>query len=87
MKVSVLYFAKIKEIVGLDEEDILIEGNLKDLLVKVSELHPMLLDIIESIINKSSDISVALNACMVSELGSVLSDNDEVAFIPPISGG
>jgi molybdopterin converting factor subunit 1 len=81
MKVKVLYFASIREAAEVSEEIIELQASaqlstLKDLL---TDLHPSLREYWESIIlsvNKkyiNSDIE--------------LKDGDEVAILPPISGG
>ncbi|MCK5559959.1 MAG: molybdopterin converting factor subunit 1 [Thermoplasmata archaeon] len=81
MKVKVLYFASIRETAGISEETIELQtrAQLSTLKEHLTYLHPSLKDHWESTIlsvnkkYKNSDIE--------------LKDGDEVAILPPISGG
>mmetsp|Transcript_4109 Transcript_4109/g.4703 ORF Transcript_4109/g.4703 Transcript_4109/m.4703 type:complete len:83 (+) Transcript_4109:374-622(+) len=82
MKVKVLFFAKARELVetsGIDLE--LDEGadttKLTDLL---KEKFPKLIEILPR-------IALSLNQEYLDESGAALKEGDEVALIPPISGG
>ncbi len=81
MKVTVLYFGIVRERLGLSQESIDIDAGMTvaALLSRLSSLHPGLADGVES-------VRVAVNRDYVDST-AVLSDNDEVAVIPPVSGG
>ncbi|RTX71253.1 molybdopterin converting factor subunit 1 [Mammaliicoccus sciuri] len=76
---KVLYFAHLKEIININEEQITLNQdysvlNFKQYLV---EKHPGL---------KDETFQVAVNEEFVQE-SSVITDQDVVALIPPVSGG
>lgn len=76
---KVLYFAHLKEIININEEQITLNQdysvlNFKQYLV---EKHPEL---------KVETFQVAVNEEFVQE-SSVITDQDVVALIPPVSGG
>ena len=87
MKINVLYFARIREIVRIDEEVVEGDGTVKDFLLVIIGLHPELAEIVSSILSNTSDIALAVNTNIVADLTLALNENDELAFIPPISGG
>lgn len=76
---KVLYFAHLKEIININEEQITLNQdysvlNFKQYLVVK---HPEL---------KDETFQVAVNEEFVQE-SSVITDQDVVALIPPVSGG
>ncbi|MEE8311173.1 MAG: molybdopterin converting factor subunit 1 [Candidatus Binatia bacterium] len=81
MRLTVLYFGIVRERLGLGEETVEVEGGatVARLMSRLTELHPDLADGVES-------VRVAVNRDYVDS-SRVLSDNDEVAVIPPVSGG
>jgi molybdopterin converting factor subunit 1 len=87
MKVTVLYFAQVQETVGISEEKWEIEGTLEDLLKQILAKHNNLSDIIPKMINHTSEVALAVNAQLISNYSCSIQENDEIAFIPPISGG
>ncbi len=81
MKVSVRFFAAYREIVGKSQMEVDVAegttaGNLLDLFVG---RHPRLGDL-------ASSSLLAVNREYVPA-ETVLRDNDEVVFVPPVSGG
>ena len=81
MKVSVLYFASIREKTGkreerFDQED---QSSISDLRTSICALYPDLEAQLESAV-------FAVNRVIVNS-NQGLSDDDEVAIFPPISGG
>ena len=89
MKVTVLYFANIKEQTQSSEDLFVLPeaSSLSELLQEVKLKHAKLESLVLSIKQGTSDTAVALNQELVSDLNASLKENDEVAFIPPISGG
>ncbi len=81
MRVTVLYFGIVRERLGLAEETVeCAEGTtVEGLTATLADLHPGLADGVES-------VRIAVNRDYVDS-SRVLSDNDEVAVIPPVSGG
>ncbi len=81
MRVKVLFFGILKDIVGASEETLEIapDSTLGSLFEAYSERFETLRD-------KRPSILFARNR-EFSTAGAVLADNDEVAFLPPVSGG
>lgn len=81
MKVKVLFFASAKEITGLSTTTVELDAgaNTTDLETKLSEMFPSL-DI------GRDQISLAVNQVYCRQPID-LKDGDEVALLPPISGG
>lgn len=80
MKIKVLYFSQIKDLVGKSEEVIEFSGEtLKDLIDALSDRYPNVKDVLSR-----SMFAVNEN---YEKLDFILKDNDTVAIIPPVSGG
>jgi molybdopterin synthase sulfur carrier subunit len=83
MKVTVKYFASIRERIGTGSEQLdtaaTTLGALRDELIARSGAHA------ESLA-RGRAVRMALNQVM-SEEGAALSENCEVAFFPPVTGG
>jgi len=86
MQVKVLYFANLREHLGVSSETVQVEGTLRDLLTKLHSSHSQFGEF-QSILENSSDVTISVNQEYVRDLNHLLSDQDEVAFLPPISGG
>lgn len=80
MKVKVLYFSILRDIMGSPEEALdLPEGSTpKDLHMRIKERQPAFLPL--------SDLRVAQNEKFISN-ESPLKDGDTVCFISPVAGG
>jgi len=81
MKIKVKFFASYKEAVGTDEIDLdLGKGSdVSQLLAAVKKMHPAIGELIEPLI-------VSVNK-EYAEFDKVLKEGDEVALLPPVSGG
>ena len=81
MKVQVLYFAGLQDLVGKREETYLVEENasLKDLREKIFGQFPKMAAM-------GSAIRIAVNE-EYAALDRPLCEGDTVALIPPVSGG
>ena len=81
MRVRLLYFASVRERAGtrLDELDLADDASLSDALAAAQTLRPRLLEV-------AAALRFARNGsfCGVDE---PLSEGDELAIIPPVSGG
>ena len=85
MKVKLFYFAKVREAVGVDREELDLANNIKT----VSDLIEALKGRgghWQDIFSMSSSFRMAVNQEMV-EASHTITANDEVAFFPPITGG
>ena len=81
MEIRVLYFATLRDMVGEQEERVEVpEGaTVADLVAEIVGAYPRFREMEPSLM-----ISVNQE---YSERGTALKEGDEVAFIPPISGG
>ncbi len=85
MKVKLFYFAKVREAIGIDREELDLGSNIKT----VSDLIEMLKgrgSHWQDLFSMSTTFRMAVNQEMV-EATHKISANDEVAFFPPITGG
>lgn len=81
-KVSVRFFARYAELAGCESADVLLTGNsatVEDVLERVRETIPGARDLPPRPL-------AALNLRQV-KLDARVSDGDEVALLPPLSGG
>ncbi len=81
MKVKVRCFAWAREATGKDEVELVLEGNasVASLLEKLAQDYPRLAE-------RLSTMAVSVNQ-EFARPGDPLSEGDEIALIPPISGG
>ena len=83
MKITIKYFASIREAIGhaseVRETPVATLSALRDELLAASPLHA-------SSLARGKLIRMALNQVMCDE-SAVLSDGCEVAFFPPVTGG
>lgn len=81
MRVRVLFFGRLREIVGRAEEQIeLAEGmRVEDLFARYSAAHPELAEFRPSVVASVNQDFAAWDAALRA--------GDEVAFLPPVSGG
>ncbi|MDE2997809.1 MAG: molybdopterin converting factor subunit 1 [Gemmatimonadota bacterium] len=81
MEVKVLFFASCRDLVGTPEASISLpdRARVTDLLARLAEEHPRLREM-------EASLMVSVNQAYVDR-SRRLGDGDEVAFIPPVSGG
>ena len=83
MKITVKYFASIRETIGVGSESVTTSATtlaaLRDELVARGEPHAHALA-------RGKTLRMALNQTMADE-ATVLVDGAEVAFFPPVTGG
>ena len=85
MKVKLFYFAKVREAIGIDREELDLGSNIKT----VSDLIEVLKgrgSHWQDMFSMSTTFRMAVNQEVV-EATHKISANDEVAFFPPITGG
>jgi sulfur-carrier protein len=85
MKIKLLYFAKVRESLGIDQEEIDLLNNTKTVADLIDVLKNRGIQW-RSIFEMSSSLRVAVNQELV-ENNHAINANDEVAFFPPITGG
>jgi molybdopterin converting factor subunit 1 len=81
IKVSVIYFAQVRELTGIREEKIILknESTLANLISKIEENHPSFLKVKEN-------IQFAVN-CNLAGKNLSLKEGDQIAVFPPVAGG
>ena len=85
MKIKLFYFAKVREELGIDREEIDVETDIKTLAELIAFLK-LRGSQWQSIFDMSSSYRMAVNQELVEE-NYTINANDEVAFFPPITGG
>lgn len=80
IQIKMLYFARVRDITQIPNEVLEIKQNssTKDLLTLLYNKYPKLKD--------EKNLSISIN-CLISNSDIVLRNLDEVALLPPISGG
>ena len=86
MKINILFFAGIREMFGIHEKDIEILESENSPYKVLSFLSEKEQGSWAEQINKKDSIRVAINQ-EISDWNDPLSDGDELAFFPPITGG
>ncbi len=81
MRVTIRLFARLRDLVGTGELARDVEEG-----ATVGAVWKVLTDEFPAIVEYESSISTAVNA-EYSRMDSAVSDGDEVAFLPPVSGG
>ena len=81
VRISILYFATVKDATGIRMESINLskDTSIREMLSKISIIYPKLKHIL-------NNIQISVNYRIV-DLNTVLKEGDEVALLPPISGG
>jgi sulfur-carrier protein len=81
ISINILYFAFVKDKTGVEFDllDLPSDTSVKSLINLILEKHPALSNIIDI-------IQISVNYKIV-DVDTILKDGDEIAFLPPISGG
>ena len=81
LRVKVLFFGRVRELVGLSEESLEVAKatTLHDLFQTYVERFPQISGFRSSLVASRNQEFAAWN--------SLLANGDEVAFLPPVSGG
>ena len=81
---KILYFAKLKQLIGKSEETICIE-NKKKISQIINELKKRN-EVYNFALKETNTLQYAVN-CEYVDLDFFVSNNDELAIFPPVSGG
>ena len=81
--VSIKFFATLKEVAGRDEIALTMDGHDAASL-KAALVRELSRDVIDALYEP--DVRIAVNQSLVHP-PFVLDDGDEVAFLPPVTGG
>jgi molybdopterin converting factor subunit 1 len=81
ISINLLYFAFVKDKTGVEFDllDLPSDTSIKSLIKIILEKYPSLSNIIDM-------IKISVNYKIV-DVDTILKDGDEIAFLPPISGG
>ena len=82
---KILYFAKIKEVIGKSEDSITIKEKttVKDIVEKLKLINESYKLAFQDIKN----IKCAVNCSYINSFQTKVTNNDEIAFFPPVTGG
>ncbi len=84
VQVNVLFFASIREAVGVDRIQVAIKGEHNDIAAVIDKLCQQ--NPCWAVVIKSRKVLAALNQEM-AHFDSTVSDGDEIALFPPVTGG
>ena len=82
---KILYFAKIKEVIGKSEDSITIkeQTTVKDVVEKLKLTNESYKLAFQDIKN----IKCSVNCNYINSFQTKVTNNDEIAFFPPVTGG
>jgi len=82
VKVTILYFASAREAVGLQSEEL----NISQTHISEAELLTIITDLHQALTKLEGRLVIAHNERYITGVLE-LSEGDEIALIPPVSGG
>ena len=82
---KILYFAKIKEVIGKSEDSITIkeQTTVKDIVEKLKLTN----ESYELAFQDIKNIKCSVNCNYINSFQTKVTNNDEIAFFPPVTGG
>ena len=82
---KILYFAKIKEVIGKSEDSITIkeQTTVKDIVEKLKLINESYKLAFQDLKN----IKCSVNCNYINSFQTKVTNNDEIAFFPPVTGG
>merc|ERR1711991_776954 len=84
-KLKILYFAEIKEVIGKSEDSITIneQTTVKDIVEKLKVIDESYKLAFQDLKN----IKCSVNCNYIDSFQTKVTNNDEIAFFPPVTGG
>lgn len=81
INIKILYFAFIKDLTGVGSGTMRLpyDSTIQNMLTNILDIYPQINNVLKS-------IKVSVNYKLVDR-NTILKDGDEVALLPPISGG
>ena len=82
---KILYFAKIKEVIGKSEDSIIINGQttVKNIVEKLKSTN----ESYELAFQDIKNIKCSVNCNYINSFQTKVTNKDEIAFFPPVTGG
>ena len=82
---KILYFAKIKEVIGKSEDSITIneQTTVKDIVEKLKIIN----ESYQLAFQDLKNIKCSVNCNYIDSFQTKVTNNDEIAFFPPVTGG
>ena len=82
---KILYFAKIKEIIGKSEDSISLDKQttVKDIVEKLKLID----ESYKLAFNNLKSVKCSVNCNYINSFQTKVTDKDEIAFFPPVTGG
>ena len=82
---KILYFAKIKEIIGKSEDSIKVDKQttVKNIIEKLKLID----ESYKLAFNDLKNIKCSVNCNYISSFQTKVTNKDEIAFFPPVTGG
>ncbi len=81
---KILYFANIKQEIGISEENIIIENKIS--IFELIELLKKRGLKYKNVFSDVKNIKCSVN-CIFSNFDTMIENEDEIAFFPPVTGG
>ena len=82
---KILYFAKIKEIIGKNEDSIKIDGQTT--VVDIVEKLKLIDESYKLAFKDLKNIKCSVNCNYINSFQTKVTNKDEIAFFPPVTGG
>lgn len=82
MKVRVLAFARVRELLGGGSHDLQIEGG-----ATVADVWDILANRHSELVELAASTRIARNGRIISDPGERIEDGDELSLLPPVGGG
>ncbi len=82
---KILYFAKIKEIIGKSEDSI--EIDKKTTVKKIIEKLKLIDESHRLAFKDLKNVKCSVNCNYINSFQTKVTNNDEIAFFPPVTGG
>lgn len=85
MKITILYFARIKEVVNYSSEEVVLPEGLETIIALKAWLSNRGATW-QKLFSGAGVVRAAINHELVDDMAT-MDDGDEVAFFPPVTGG